>query len=661
VRSAAPVSVACADEKKSWTSALWDAAKTKVRDEIEGALGTTEGVLLEAGSIVDTVAWVPYAEIDAINWAVDKTADASGISKDKREALRAVVHTVAQDNAAILEPIRDVAKSKGAVDPVTGAPAVSPLITKLGDAADKVISHVSARAGLKPEEGLLTVREQNQIAGAVLSQVALSFVGVEEVQLALKVVGGIGAAKAIVSAAEQDPKGFLKSKQFWIAVASAALYLIGLHASSAGKKLLTYFVDAVSLTLATAPPVIQLVEDLTNAKGPDRDEILHKDLAAVTRAAVEALRQIIQHAATIKKGRPAPPPQEPEGKPPAVPPAAAPGQPEASTAQAPARPATPPPAAVTEPAAPPPATVIEPAAPPPAPAAPAVTQEPETPAVTASAKAPVPAASEHADTESAFTSLQSELEGKTPAAGQVSTPAPVPGETPAPGPGAPPPAAATPEAQPVTIRPQTRGPALSRPELLATYEREANARVPALVADVLSNQQSTPARTRLGVLRQQFDQLRQAVGGGQLTAAQRLQANQILREARVLSRADFNNVRNGLWLRLRREPALSGIEQQMRQAGDVQAGGRALRVRTQTGAGTKFEGLGVEHRTRLSDDPWRYNDPANLIVTDAAQNEQFLEALRQHGHIWPAGDTEDFIIRHGLNDQGLYYAPRKRR
>ena len=146
VQSAAPVSVACADKKKSWTDIIWDAAKTKVRDEIEGAVGSTEGVLVEEEIAVDTVAWVPYAEIDTINWAVDKAADACGLTKNKRETLRTVTHLVAQDNAAILEPIRNAAKSKGAVDPVTGAPAVSPLVTQAADAVDEVIGHVSARA-----------------------------------------------------------------------------------------------------------------------------------------------------------------------------------------------------------------------------------------------------------------------------------------------------------------------------------------------------------------------------------------------------------------------------------------------------------------------------------------------------------------------------------
>ena len=390
VQLATALSIACADEKKDWKRILWDAAKTKVRDEIEGALGTTEGVLLEAGNIVDTIAWVPYAQIDAVNWAVDKTADAGGLSKDKRETLRTVAHTVARDNAPILERLRAAAKSAGAVDPVTGAPAVSPLITKGGDAVDKLVSHVSDRAGLKPEQGLLTTREQHQIAGAVGAQVGLSFVGVEEVQLALKVVGGIGAAKAIITAAEQDPDGYVRGKEFWIAVANAALYLIGLRAASGAKKLVTYFVDTVSLTLATAPPVLKFVNDLTNAKGPDREEILHKDLLAVVRAAVEALRQVIQHAATIRKpGSASPPSQEPGERPASTPPAPVP-QPEEAPASTAQRPAT--------------AQVVTPA---------------ETSAVTTPPTASAPAASPNVDTETTFSSLRAELGEETPATGPV--------------------------------------------------------------------------------------------------------------------------------------------------------------------------------------------------------------------------------------------------
>jgi hypothetical protein len=363
VRSAAPVSVARADKEKSWKDVLWDAAKAKLRDEVEGALGSAEGVAGEVTGVVDTIAWLPYAEIDAINWAVDKAADAGGLSEEKRKTLRVVAHTVAQDNAPILEPIRDLAKSVGAVDPVTGAPALTPLVTRAADAADKLIGHASARAGLQPEQGLLTVREQHQIGTAVGVQVGLSFIGVKEVQLALKVVGGIGAAKAIITAAERDPEGYVKSVEFWTAIGNAALYLIGLHSSVGGKKLVAYLVDVASLTLTTAPPVIKFVGDLANANGPDREEILHQDLLAVTRAAVEALRQIIQHGATLRKPGSRAPVQEPGDKPPSAPAATAPPKAETTTGPESAppgrRPA--PSAPVTEPAEIPPVTTPPPA------------------------------------------------------------------------------------------------------------------------------------------------------------------------------------------------------------------------------------------------------------------------------------------------------------
>lgn len=307
VSSSVPVAVACAE--KRWNERILDAAKEQVRNKIEGAIGITEGVLLDVGNIVDTIVWVPYAEINAVDWAVNKAADAGGLTSSHRETLRAAAHAAAMDNASLLKPFRERARSAGAVDPVTGAPAVSPLIAKAGDALETVTDQVWGSAGLKPEQGLLTSREQGQIEGALGLQAALAIVGEEEAQLALKAVGGAGAVKAIVTAAQKDPEGYVRSKDFWLAIGNLVLHGLNLRSASAGKKLLAYFVDTASLTLATAPSVFKFIDDLANVKGPDRDKILHKDLFQVTMTATQALQQIIQHAATMKKagGKASPP------------------------------------------------------------------------------------------------------------------------------------------------------------------------------------------------------------------------------------------------------------------------------------------------------------------------------------------------------------------
>jgi hypothetical protein len=74
-----------------------------------------------------------------------------------------------------------------------------------------------------------------------------------------------------------------------------------------------------------------------------------------------------------------------------------------------------------------------------------------------------------------------------------------------------------------------------------------------------------------------------------------------------------------------------------------------------TGA-VRFEPMNIEHRTRLSDNPWLYDNRGNLIITDAAQNQQYLEALRKFG-VWPTGRIEDFVIRHELNRQNVDFSP----
>jgi hypothetical protein len=211
--------------------------------------------------------------------------------------------------------------------------------------------------------------------------------------------------------------------------------------------------------------------------------------------------------------------------------------------------------------------------------------------------------------------------------------------------------------------PQTRRIAVARPDLVAEYEKLIDAKLPSVMQGVLARQAATPNRTLLAQLRVQFDQLRRQVGGAQrLTDAQRDAANTILRQARRAAGEDFDNVQKAVWRRLRNareHPDLAAIEGQLRAQGDV-SGPRsgALRLHTVTAAGEEsFEPMNIEHRVRRSDNPWLYNDPRNLLATDAAQNQQYLESLRKQGSVWPSGEVEDFVVRYGLNDEGWDFRP----
>ena len=67
--------------------------------------------------------------------------------------------------------------------------------------------------------------------------------------------------------------------------------------------------------------------------------------------------------------------------------------------------------------------------------------------------------------------------------------------------------------------------------------------------------------------------------------------------------------------------------------------------------------MNLEHGTRLSDNPWRYNEERNLMVTDEYQNQQYNEAIRQYGHLWATEEVERFVVQHQLNDEGVDFRP----
>jgi hypothetical protein len=222
------------------------------------------------------------------------------------------------------------------------------------------------------------------------------------------------------------------------------------------------------------------------------------------------------------------------------------------------------------------------------------------------------------------------------------------------------PTATEPSEAPAETTPQTRNVRVANPELVAEYEGAANEKIPEIVTEVVGNERATQNRARLQELQTQFEQLRSEVGDAtELTADQRIRANEILQEARDISRRDFSGLQTKVMKQLRADPDLQAIEQRMVDAGDAQAPETgSLRIRTVRADGTeRFEPINLEHKVRLSDNPWLAKGSRNLIATDAPQNQQYLEAIRQQGGVWPTDPIEDFVVRFQLNDQGVDFAP----
>ncbi|WP_228538203.1 DUF4157 domain-containing protein [Nocardia sp. XZ_19_385] len=321
--------------------ALKKQAKVQARDAVKGYFGTAEGVWLEAANLIDTGVWavskVGQTE-DMAFGSLDDAAKHVGLGETQRKVLSTAVRGTAivvsggtigltgpltrqLREAAEQAPVDPETGVSIAIDPITKAPMISGLVSKAFDKVEGAVDKSGAFEGAAPDDGMLTAREKAQIAGSVGSQVGLAVVGGEEVAIPLKIVAALGSAKSIEvavrkGATEEDPTAFVRTRDFWFAIGNMVLFIAGLRAAKGGRKLLPLFIDFAMVALATAQPVLQYAHDLQHAHGPDRDKILHKDLAAVVKAGLDALRQVVAHQMNSQKpgaksGKAAPTP-EPE-------------------------------------------------------------------------------------------------------------------------------------------------------------------------------------------------------------------------------------------------------------------------------------------------------------------------------------------------------------
>jgi hypothetical protein len=325
-------------DDRTWWEDFFQQTREAARDTLNLNIGRVEGVALEAGNIVDILVWLPYAQLDLVDAVLDKAVADGDMSPSAVDAIRASFEVLATPGAVPLMPplpspellrqLRDACAAAGLTDPVTGAPTISPVIT---GSADWLESHLVEPlfSDLPPEQGLLTSRDVGQLQGAIGAQLALALAGGEEVQLGLKVVASAGALKAIVTTMQANPSGWLHDSAFWLQVVNAGLFLAGIGASTAGKKIATILVDSASVVLSVTPAVAKLATDWKEAKDPGREAVLNDDLKAVIRVVAQAAQQVILDARALKASTPKPPAGEQAPTPTSTQPAAS-AQPETS-------------------------------------------------------------------------------------------------------------------------------------------------------------------------------------------------------------------------------------------------------------------------------------------------------------------------------------------
>lgn len=246
------------ESAKRATGTLAVKAKEKLRDRAMETAGALKGVVLEGTSIVDTLVWAGYA----------------------------------------------TGKNYGLVNRKTEAPTISDWaaggIDKAAEAGEKRLF-----GDLPPEQALVfNSYETGELEGAIGSQVALGFIGVEEVQLALKAVGVLGSARGLILLLEkQGVGGWYKNPEFIGALVGVALSFLSLKSTKASKKIVNIVVNTALASgnlISAGPAVWKLYNDWKQIPegDPNREKTLKSDLGALVKLVANIVVDIIRHKVT---------------------------------------------------------------------------------------------------------------------------------------------------------------------------------------------------------------------------------------------------------------------------------------------------------------------------------------------------------------------------
>lgn len=289
-----------------------DELKGLARDKVQEGLGAAKGVATQVTEVVDTAMWIGGEYGDAR----DKAAEAIGGKKGTwghtvvKRTMDALVTPLMPALPALAEA-SDQAKDAGLVDKDTGqASLTAPMSAKLNEWADDAEKAMGA-APRDPE--MFSPMEKAEIASAIGTQVALMFVGAEEVKIAMNVIGALSGLRGIVETIRRSDN-WKTDPRFWSSLIGMALSIVGLKHAKAASKITTLILK-YGWVAAAIPPLSALALDYyrleTSTDLSDEDKRkLEARIKQNWGQAIHVLKDAILHVSQSRGGNSAKPPPE---------------------------------------------------------------------------------------------------------------------------------------------------------------------------------------------------------------------------------------------------------------------------------------------------------------------------------------------------------------
>ncbi|HSV84406.1 MAG TPA: DUF4157 domain-containing protein [Ramlibacter sp.] len=286
--------------------------REELANKVTSSIGVVKGVATQVTEAVDTAMWVGGEYGDVRDKAAEKIGGEKG-SWGHTAATRTMDALVTPLMPALpaLAEARDQAKDAGLVDKDTGqASLTAPMSEKLNEWAGDAEEALGA-APRDPE--MFSPMEKAEIAAAIGTQVALAFVGVEEVKIAMNVVGALSGLRGVVETIRRSDN-WKTDPRFWSSLIGMALSIVGLKHAKAASKITTLLLR-YGWVAAAIPPLSALAIDYyTLETSPDLSDEEKRKLEARIKQnwgqAIHVLKDAILHVSQSRGGSSAKPPED---------------------------------------------------------------------------------------------------------------------------------------------------------------------------------------------------------------------------------------------------------------------------------------------------------------------------------------------------------------